>query len=77
MLGGLTTWNTATGRHWSGCGSKWPAPMGARAHPALPGPRNPREDEVAPVRVVADARMLVVGDALETARWRLEGSERG
>ena len=34
------------------------------------------EDEVALVRVVVDARMLV-GDALETARWRLEGSERG
>ena len=28
------------------------------------------------VRVVVDARMLV-GDALEIARWRLEGSERG
>ena len=34
------------------------------------------EDEVALVRVVVDARMLV-GDALEIARWRLEGSERG
>jgi hypothetical protein len=34
------------------------------------------EDEVALVRVVADARMLV-GDGLETARWRLKGSERG
>jgi hypothetical protein len=40
-----------------------------------PGTRD--EDEVvALVRVVADARTLV-GDALETARWRLEGSERG
>ena len=35
------------------------------------------EDEVALVRVVADARRMLVGDALETARWRLEGSERG
>jgi hypothetical protein len=39
-----------------------------------PGRRD--EDEVALVRVVADARMLV-GDALETARWRLEDSDRG
>ena len=35
-----------------------------------------RRDEVALVRVVVDARMLV-GDALETTRWRLKGSERG
>jgi len=40
-----------------------------------PGRRD--EDEVALVRVVADARRTLVGDALETARWRLEGSERG
>ena len=40
-----------------------------------PGTRD--EDEAALVRVVADARRTLVGDALETARWRLEGSERG
>jgi hypothetical protein len=28
------------------------------------------------VRAIADARTLV-GDALETTRWRLEGSDRG
>jgi hypothetical protein len=39
-----------------------------------PGTRD--EDEVALVKAIADARTLV-GDALETARWRLEGSERG
>ena len=40
-----------------------------------PGRRD--EDEVALVRVVADVRRTLVGDALETARWRLKGSERG
>jgi hypothetical protein len=41
-------------------------------------PETRDEDEVALVRVVADAaRRMLVGDALETARWRLEGSERG
>ena len=40
-----------------------------------PGTRD--EDEVAPVKAIADARRTLVGDALETARWRLEGSERG
>jgi hypothetical protein len=40
-----------------------------------PGRRD--EDEVALVRVVADARRTLVGDALETTRWRLKGSERG
>ena len=34
------------------------------------------EDEAALVRAIADARTLV-GDALETTRWRLEGSDRG
>jgi hypothetical protein len=33
------------------------------------------EDEMAFVRAIADARTLV-GDALETARWRLEESAR-
>ncbi len=33
------------------------------------------EDEMAFVRAIEDARTLV-GDALETARWRLEKSER-
>jgi hypothetical protein len=33
------------------------------------------EDEMAFVRAIADARTLV-GDALETARWRLEETER-
>jgi hypothetical protein len=39
-----------------------------------PGRRD--EDDAALVRAIADARTLV-GDALETARWRLEGSNRG
>jgi hypothetical protein len=39
-----------------------------------PGRRD--EDEAALVRAIADARTLV-GDALETARWRLEESDRG
>ena len=39
-----------------------------------PGTRD--EDEVALVKAIADARMLV-GDALETTRWRLEESDRG
>ena len=39
-----------------------------------PGTRD--EDEVALVRAVADARTLV-GDALETARWRLEERDHG
>ena len=39
-----------------------------------PGTRD--EDEVALVKAIADARTLV-GDALETARWRLEESDRG
>jgi len=39
-------------------------------------PKTRDEDEVALVKAVADARTLV-GDALETARWRLEESERG
>jgi hypothetical protein len=34
------------------------------------------EDEVALVKAISDARMLV-GDALETARRRLEESDRG
>jgi hypothetical protein len=34
------------------------------------------EDEVALVKAITDARTLV-GDALETARWRLEESARG
>jgi hypothetical protein len=33
------------------------------------------EDEMAFVRAIADARTLV-GDALETARWRLEETKR-
>jgi hypothetical protein len=33
-------------------------------------------DEVALVKAIADARTLV-GDALETARWRLEESDHG
>ena len=33
------------------------------------------EDEMAFVRAIADARTLV-GDALETARWRLEETQR-
>ena len=39
-----------------------------------PGTRD--GDEAALVRAIADARTLV-GDALETTRWRLEGSDRG
>jgi hypothetical protein len=39
-----------------------------------PGTRN--EDEAALVSAIADARTLV-GDALETTRWRLEGSDIG
>ena len=34
------------------------------------------EDEMAFVRAIEDARTLV-GDALETARWRVEKSEHG
>jgi hypothetical protein len=34
------------------------------------------EDEVALVRAITDTRTLI-GDALETARWRLEESDRG
>jgi hypothetical protein len=34
------------------------------------------EDEMAFVRAIEDARTLV-GDALETARWRLEKPEHG
>ena len=34
-------------------------------------PQTRDEDEMAFVRAIADARTLV-GDALETARWRLE-----
>jgi hypothetical protein len=40
------------------------------------GPGTRDEDEVALVKAIADARTLV-GDALETARWRLEESDRG
>ena len=39
-----------------------------------PGTRD--EDEVALVRAIADARTLV-GDALETTRWRLDASDHG
>jgi hypothetical protein len=39
-------------------------------------PKTPDEDEMAFVRAIADARTLV-SDALETARWRLEETERG
>jgi hypothetical protein len=39
-----------------------------------PGTRD--EDEVALVRAIADARTLV-GEALETAQWRLKESDRG
>jgi hypothetical protein len=38
-------------------------------------PETRDEDEMAFVRAIEDARTLV-GDALETARWRLEESER-
>jgi hypothetical protein len=38
-------------------------------------PRTRDEDEMAFVRAIEDARTLV-GDALETARWRLGESER-
>jgi hypothetical protein len=34
------------------------------------------EDEVALVKAIADARTLI-GDALETTRWRLEERDRG
>jgi len=37
-------------------------------------PEAPDEDEMAFVRAIADARTMV-GDALETARWRLEETE--
>jgi hypothetical protein len=37
-------------------------------------PETRDEDEMAFVRAIADARTLV-GDALETARWRLEETE--
>ena len=47
------------------------------AAPSFLDPGRRDEDEVALVRVVADVRRTLVGDALETARWRLEGSERG
>ena len=39
------------------------------------GPETRDEDKMASVRAIEDARTLV-GDALETARWRLEESER-
>ena len=38
-------------------------------------PKTLDEDEMAFVRAIADARTLV-GDALETARWRLEETQR-
>ena len=38
-------------------------------------PQTRDEDEMAFVRAIADARTLV-GDALETARWRLEDKGR-
>jgi hypothetical protein len=38
-------------------------------------PETRDEDEMAYVRAIADARTLV-SDALETARWRLEETER-
>ena len=38
-------------------------------------PETSDEDEMAFVRAIADARTLV-SDALETARWRLEETER-
>ena len=38
-------------------------------------PQTRDEDEMAFVRAIADARTLV-GDALETTRWRLEEMER-
>ena len=43
--------------------------LGAAQHFLDPQTRD--EDEMAFVRAIADARTLV-GDALETARWRLE-----
>ena len=46
----------------------------AAQHFLDPGTRD--EDEVALVKAIADARTLV-GDALETTRWRLEESDRG
>ncbi len=38
-------------------------------------PETRNEDELAFVRAIADARTLL-SDALETARWRLEETER-
>jgi hypothetical protein len=38
-------------------------------------PASADEDEMAFVRAIAEARTLV-GDALESARWRLEQTER-
>ena len=38
-------------------------------------PETRDEDEMAFVRAITDARTLV-GDALETARWRLEDTKR-
>jgi hypothetical protein len=38
-------------------------------------PETSNEDEMAFVRAIANARTLV-GDALETARWRLEETQR-
>ena len=46
----------------------------AAQHFLDPGTRD--EDEVALVKAISDARMLV-GNALETTRWRLEESDRG
>jgi hypothetical protein len=40
-----------------------------------PGTRDEDEDEADLVSAIADARTLV-GDALETARWRLNESDR-
>jgi hypothetical protein len=37
-------------------------------------PESPDENEMAFVRAITDARTLL-GDALETARWRLEEAE--
>ena len=39
-------------------------------------PETRDEDEVALVKAIADAKTLI-GDALETVRWRLEESDRG
>jgi hypothetical protein len=58
-------------------GASGPRRRRARGRTALPGPRDPgTRDEVALVKAITDARTLV-GDALETARWRLEESDRG